>query len=398
MTPTMTLRRLMLPMMAMSAAVLSACANNTAKETTTPTPTPTAQESRPVVALVLGGGGARGFAHIGVIESLEAHGIRPDLVVGTSVGAMVGSVYASGATPAKLVTIADELKDADLIDITPSKQGFVDGTRLRQYINTQVGSRPIEQFPIRFAAVATEMQTKQAVTFRQGDAGLAVQASASVPNLFIPPRIPENGGKKYIDGSQSALLPARIAKNMGADVVIAVDLMAKADTADANSDAKTDTNQPTTPNTVSIGRDDTGVHAKWGNETIRIPIDIAQMNDAAKGLPFELPLGDIFGNVLKAIPESTQIELPKELPNKLPKNPSEFWQLFGNVGANIKADPADIQASDVLIAPDLSKSAVFDTTNRTALIQAGKTATDAQIDAIKHAIHTAQYRYVGKTQ
>ncbi len=398
MTPTMTLRRLMLPMMAMSAAVLSACANNTAKETNTPTPTPTAQESRPVVALVLGGGGARGFAHIGVIESLEAHGIRPDLVVGTSVGAMVGSVYASGATPAKLVTIADELKDADLIDITPSKQGFVDGTRLRQYINTQVGSRPIEQFPIRFAAVATEMQTKQAVTFRQGDAGLAVQASASVPNLFIPPRIPENGGKKYIDGSQSALLPARIAKNMGADVVIAVDLMAKADTADANSDAKTDTNQPTTPNTVSIGRDDTGVHAKWGNETIRIPIDIAQMNDAAKGLPFELPLGDIFGNVLKAIPESTQIELPKELPNKLPKNPSEFWQLFGNVGANIKADPADIQASDVLIAPDLSKSAVFDTTNRTALIQAGKTATDAQIDAIKHAIHTAQYRYVGKTQ
>ncbi len=396
MTPTMTLRRLILPMMAMSAAVLSACANTTAKETATATtPTPTAQESRPVVALVLGGGGARGFAHIGVIESLEAHGIRPDLVVGTSVGAMVGSVYASGATPAKLVTMADELKETDLIDITPSKQGFVDGTRLRQYINAQVGSRPIEQFPIRFAAVATEMQTKQAVTFRQGDAGLAVQASASVPNLFIPPRIPENGGKKYIDGSQSALLPARIAKNMGADVVIAVDLMAKADTADANSDAKTDTNQP---NTVSIGRDDTGVHAKWGNETIRIPIDIAQMNDAAKGLPFELPLGDIFGNVLKAIPESTQIELPKELPNKLPKNPSEFWQLFGNVGANIKADPADIQASDVLIAPDLSKSAVFDTTNRTALIQAGKTATDAQIDAIKHAIQTAQYRYVGKTQ
>ncbi|WP_294034820.1 patatin-like phospholipase family protein [uncultured Moraxella sp.] len=398
MTPTMTLRRLMLPMMAMSAAVLSACANTTAKETATPTPTPTAQESRPVVALVLGGGGARGFAHIGVIESLEAHGIRPDLVVGTSVGAMVGSVYASGATPAKLVMMADELKETDLIDITPSKQGFVDGTRLRQYINAQVGSRPIEQFPIRFAAVATEMQTKQAVTFRQGDAGLAVQASASVPNLFIPPRIPENGGKKYIDGSQSALLPARIAKNMGADVVIAVDLMAKADTADANSDAKTDANQPTTPNTVSIGRDDTGVHAKWGNETIRIPIDIAQMNDAAKGLPFELPLGDIFGNVLKAIPESTQIELPKELPNKLPKNPSEFWQLFGNVGANIKADPADIQASDVLIAPDLSKSAVFDTTNRTALIQAGKTATDAQIDAIKHAIQTAQYRYVSKTQ
>lgn len=376
---------------------VSACAS------TTPTPTSTISQTadtpqRPVVALVLGGGGARGFAHIGVIESLEAHGIRPDLVVGTSVGAMVGSVYASGATSAKLVAMADELKETDLIDISPSKQGFIDGSRLRQYINTQVGNRPIEAFAIRFAAVATEMQSKQAVTFRQGEAGLAVQASASVPNLFIPPRIPENGGKKYIDGSQSALLPARIAKNMGADVVIAVDLMANADTIDTDSDTKTSTDKPDTPNTVSIGRDDTGVHAKWGNETIRIPIDLAQMNDAAKGLPFELPLGDIFGNVLKAIPANTQIELPKELPKTLPKSPSEFWQLFGNVGANIKANPADIKASDVVIAPDLSKSAVFDTTGRTALIQAGKTATDAQIDAIKHAIQTAQYRYVGKTQ
>lgn len=376
---------------------VSACAS------TTPTPTSTTSQTadtpqRPVVALVLGGGGARGFAHIGVIESLEAHGIRPDLVVGTSVGAMVGSVYASGATPAQLVAMADELKETDLIDISPSKQGFIDGSRLRDYINARVNRRPIERFPIRFAAVATEMQSKQAVTFRQGEAGLAVQASASVPNLFIPPRIPENGGKKYIDGSQSALLPARIAKNMGADVVIAVDLMANADTIDTDSDTKTSTDKPDTPNTVSIGRDDTGVHAKWGNETIRIPIDLAQMNDAAKGLPFELPLGDIFGNVLKAIPASTQIELPKELPKTLPKSPSEFWQLFGNVGANIKANPADIKASDVVIAPDLSKSAVFDTTGRTALIQAGKTATDAQIDAIKQAIATAQYRYVGNAQ
>lgn len=376
---------------------VSACAS------TTPTPTSTISQTadtpqRPVVALVLGGGGARGFAHIGVIESLEAHGIRPDLVVGTSVGAMVGSVYASGATPAQLVAMADELKETDLIDISPSKQGFIDGSRLRQYINTQVGNRPIEAFAIRFAAVATEMQSKQAVTFRQGEAGLAVQASASVPSLFIPPRIPENGGKKYIDGSQSALLPARIAKNMGADVVIAVDLMANADTVDTDSDTKTSTDKPDTPNTVSIGRDDTGVHAKWGNETIRIPIDLAQMNDAAKGLPFELPLGDIFGNVLKAIPANTQIELPKELPKTLPKSPSEFWQLFGNVGANIQANPADIKASDVLIAPDLFKSAVFDTTGRTALIQAGKTATDAQIDAIKQAIATAQYHYVGNTQ
>ncbi|UTO04529.1 patatin-like phospholipase family protein [Moraxella sp. FZLJ2107] len=380
--------------LAAAALALSACATNA--PTTTKTSTPAANDDRPVVALVLGGGGARGFAHVGVIESLEAHGIRPDLIVGTSAGAMVGSLYASGMSPQHLHDIATTLNERDLINITPSKQGFIDGSRLRDYINARVNRRPIEQFPIRFAAVATEMHSKQAVAFRQGEAGLAVQASSSVPNLFIPPRIPENGGHKYIDGSQSALLPARIARSLGADVVISVDLMAKPVTADeADSQANTTTAKP---NTVGITRDDTGVGIKWGEQSVNIPIDIAKMNEVSKGLPFELPLGDIFGNMIKTLPAKQEIELPKELPTRLPSNASEFWQLFGQVGANLKANPADIAASDVVIAPDLSKVAVFDTTGRTALIQAGKTATDAQIDAIKQAIATAQYHYVDNTQ
>ena len=137
----------------------------------------------------------------------------------------MGAVYASGKTPSEMIALADTVKETDLIEITPSQQGLIDGTRLRRYVNEQVNHRPIEAFPIRYAAVATQMHTNTAVTFRTGEAGLAVQASSSVPKLFIPPRIPKIGGKKYVDGSQVALLPTRIAKSLGADIIIAVDAM-----------------------------------------------------------------------------------------------------------------------------------------------------------------------------
>ena len=137
----------------------------------------------------------------------------------------MGAVYTSGKTPSEMIALADTVKETDLIEITPSQQGLIDGTRLRRYVNEQVNHRPIEAFPIRYAAVATQMHTNTAVTFRTGEAGLAVQASSSVPKLFIPPRIPKIGGKKYVDGSQVALLPTRIAKSLGADIIIAVDVM-----------------------------------------------------------------------------------------------------------------------------------------------------------------------------
>lgn len=108
----------------------------------------------------------------------------------------MGAVYASGKTPSEMIALADTVKETDLIEITPSQQGLIDGTRLRRYVNEQVNHRPIEAFPIRYAAVATQMHTNTAVTFRTGEAGLAVQASSSVPKLFIPPRIPKVGGKK----------------------------------------------------------------------------------------------------------------------------------------------------------------------------------------------------------
>ena len=178
----------------------------------------------PKVALVLGGGGAKGFAHIGVIKALEANGIKPTLVVGTSVGSLVGSLYASGYTPAQLERLALTTNDSELTDFTLSNQGFIEGIKLKNFINANVGGRLIEDFPIAFAAIAAEKHSLKKTVFTQGNAGLAVQASCSVPNIFIAPRIPEKVGKKYIDGGVVSLVPVDSARDLGADIIIAVDV------------------------------------------------------------------------------------------------------------------------------------------------------------------------------
>ncbi|MBH0097462.1 patatin-like phospholipase family protein [Psychrobacter sp. NZS113] len=200
--------------------VISACS------TLTPaTVTPIVPEIEPPsIALVLGGGGAKGFAHVGVIKALEENGITPTLIVGTSVGSLVGSLYASGYTPAQLERLALTTKDSELTDFTLSNQGFIEGLKLKNFINAKVGERTIEDFPIRFAAIATETHTLKKAVFTTGNAGLAVQASCSVPNIFIAPRIPEKVGKKYIDGGVVSLVPVDSARDLGADIIIAVDV------------------------------------------------------------------------------------------------------------------------------------------------------------------------------
>lgn len=185
----------------------------------------------PSVALVLGGGGAKGFAHVGVIKALEESGIKPTLIVGTSIGSLVGSLYASGYTSAQLERLALTTTDSELTDFTLSNQGFIEGIKLKNFINAKVGERAIEDFPIRFAAIATEKNTLNKAIFTTGNAGLAVQASCSVPNIFIAPRIPEKVGKKYIDGGVVSLVPVDSARDLSADIIIAVDVT---DTSDSN--------------------------------------------------------------------------------------------------------------------------------------------------------------------
>lgn len=188
------------------------------------TNTSTPQPREPVIALALGGGGAKGFAHIGVIKVLEAHGIKPQIITGTSAGSFVGSIYASGKTAAQMQTLAYQLKEADIRDLTISRQGFLVGQKLQDYINSHVGNKSIEQFPIRFAAVATQLDNGQKTEFIRGNTGQAVRASCSIPNVFIPATI---HNIQYVDGGLVSPIPVKTAKSMGADLIIAVDISAR---------------------------------------------------------------------------------------------------------------------------------------------------------------------------
>lgn len=210
---------------ALAVGCIAACAPFSLDQTQPEPPsartiTPMTSE-RPLVALALGGGGARGFAHVGVIKALEAAGVVPDIVVGSSSGAIVAALYAAGYSGLELECMASELDQSALVDFALFGKGRVRGEALQAFINEAVGNRPIEQLARRFAVVATHAQTGEMVVFNHGDTGLAVRASSTVPDLFIPPVI---RGIEYLDGGLTSPVPVRVARAMGADFVIAVDL------------------------------------------------------------------------------------------------------------------------------------------------------------------------------
>jgi NTE family protein len=177
---------------------------------------------RPRIALVLGSGGPRGFAHIGALKVLEAEGIKPDLIVGASVGAMVGAMIASGHTAAEVEEVALKLNVLRLVDFSALLRGNrVGGASLARFVNEHVGGKTIEQFPIRFAAVAVRASDGALTIFNRGNAGIAVRASSAIPDSFEPVRIL---GVDYIDGDELTPLPIRVARDLGAQVVIAVNV------------------------------------------------------------------------------------------------------------------------------------------------------------------------------
>ncbi|MBL0918973.1 MAG: patatin-like phospholipase family protein [Hydrogenophaga sp.] len=180
-----------------------------------------AKPLKPTVAVVLGGGGLRGFAHVGVLRALEEAGLRPDLVVGTSAGAVVGAAYASGMRVEQIRETALAMDVMPLLDFTWRSGGFIRGDRLAQWVDTLTGGVPMEAFPIRFAAVATDMQHGRPVLLDHGAAGRAVQASSAVPGVNVPV---SHAGGHLVDGGVTSLVPVRFARALGADVVIAVDI------------------------------------------------------------------------------------------------------------------------------------------------------------------------------
>jgi NTE family protein len=199
--------------LSLAALTLNGCA-------TPPPPAP-----KPVkIGLALGGGAARGFAHVGVIKALENHGIFPDIIVGTSAGAVVGALYAAGNTGFELQKLAHKLDESKISDWSMPDRGVLKGEALQQFINDAVAQRPLESLKKPFAAVATDLHSGESIIFRTGNTGMAVRASATVPGVFQPVTI---NGREYVDGGLTSLIPVRAARQMGSDVVIAVDISAR---------------------------------------------------------------------------------------------------------------------------------------------------------------------------
>ena len=219
---------------ALGALLLSACGSTPPP----PAPVPVAVQAPPAppkkirIGLALGGGAARGFAHIGVIKALEAQGIVPEIVVGTSAGSVVGALYASGYSGFALQKIAMDMDEATISDwampLFSSSPGLLKGEALQNYVNKAVGNRPMEKLPKRFGAVVTDLKTGEAVMFDKGNTGMAVRASSAVPSVFQPVKI---GSKTYVDGGLVAPVPVKFTREkMGADFVIAVNISTQADT------------------------------------------------------------------------------------------------------------------------------------------------------------------------
>ncbi len=190
-----------------------------------PPPPPPSVPPRPVrIGLALGGGAARGFAHIGVIKTLEAQGIVPDLIAGTSAGSVVGALYAAGFNGFDLQRLALQMDETAIADWSLPSRGVLRGEALQNFINKAVDNRPIEKLPRRLAITATDLQSGELIVFERGNVGMAVRASSSVPAIFQPVTI---NGREYVDGGLVSPVPARAARNMGADVVIAVDISSR---------------------------------------------------------------------------------------------------------------------------------------------------------------------------
>ena len=203
---------------ALAAFLLSAPAGCFWKEAPPP---PVTVKPPAKVALVLGAGASRGFAHIGVLKILEANRVPIHLIVGTSAGSLVGSMYAYGFNAFQLQSLSFPVEKGDIIDLTVPDNGFIKGEKLEAYVNHMLKGTPIEKLRTRFYAVAADIQTGEEVVFASGNTGMAIRASCSIPGIFQPVRI---GSRIYVDGGIVSPVAVDTARKMGADVVIAVDI------------------------------------------------------------------------------------------------------------------------------------------------------------------------------
>ncbi|MCY4754581.1 patatin-like phospholipase family protein [Pelomonas aquatica] len=217
------------PLLAAALAVLAGCSVLPTQTPQPPVVTPPVEPpplvkpapKPPRLGLALGGGAARGFAHIGVIQVLEENGIKVDLVAGTSAGSLVASLYASGKGGKEMQALAETMDEGAITDWSFPLRGLIRGEALARFIRDKTGGKGIEQMALPLGIVATDLSDGSSILFRAGDTGTAVRASSAVPAVFQPVKI---GQREYVDGGLVSPVPVRFAREMGAQLVVAVDI------------------------------------------------------------------------------------------------------------------------------------------------------------------------------
>lgn len=175
----------------------------------------------PKIGLALGSGGARGFAHLGVIKVLRDEGIPIDLIAGSSMGALVASFYGAGLDVDRLYKLSRVFKRKYYLDFTVPKMGFIAGKRVKELIRIFTHGKMIEELDIPIGIVATDLMSGEKVVFKKGPVAEAVRASIAIPGIFVPEKL---DGRLFVDGGVVDRIPVSVAKEMGADIVIAVDV------------------------------------------------------------------------------------------------------------------------------------------------------------------------------
>lgn len=177
------------------------------------------------LGLALGSGGSRGIAHVGFLKALEEEGIKPHFIAGCSMGAVVGGVYASGVSAESMYEIVKKLRKRDVISLNPAaltQMSLLRSGKIRDLIGRHLATKNIEDFPVKFSCVATDLLSGGEYVFSSGDAALAIQASSAIPAVFRPVK---HDDKLLVDGGCVCRVPIKIVKEMGADVVIAMDVL-----------------------------------------------------------------------------------------------------------------------------------------------------------------------------
>lgn len=205
--------------------LLAACGGDNTRPTAPVAPVPAAPVEPVKIGVALGGGAAKGFAHIGVIKMLEANGFEPVVISGTSAGSVVGALYASGMNAFQMQEKAVALDQASIRDVRLFSGGLIQGQKLQDYVNEQVAGRNLQQLRKPLAVVATRLEDGHRTVFTRGNVGQAVRASSSSPGVFEPVAI---SGKTYVDGGVVSPVPVDAARQLGAEVVIAVDISSRA--------------------------------------------------------------------------------------------------------------------------------------------------------------------------